>query len=70
MTPLAHFMAKDLTMPLKRRCAVDDEAMAVARQLGDTHCFEISDAMPLVRDLAEKIAYDSHVVGPLEGSDA
>lgn len=49
MTPLAHRIVKELTLPVKRR---DREIAAFAPQLSDTHCFDISAAEPFIDDLA------------------
>lgn len=65
MTPLAFRMAKDLTLPIKRRRACDDFALATAKKLGGAHCFDVTAAWPVIEDLAIKIAYDGHDVGPL-----
>lgn len=65
MTPLAFRMAKDLTLPIKRRRASDDFAFAAAKKLSGAHCFDVTAAWPVIEELATKIAYDSHDVGPL-----
>lgn len=54
MTPLAYQIAKELTLPLKHR-DFNDNAGLLAR-MGDIHCFEISDALPLTEELAQHIS--------------
>ena len=57
MTPLAHRITKELTLPLKRR-TFDDRAGLLPR-MSDVHCFEVSE----VRALAEQLAGQFPVYG-------
>lgn len=49
MTPLAHRIVKELTLPVKRRTFVD--RAGILRRMGDVHCFEISEIEQLAADL-------------------
>lgn len=49
MTPLAHRFAKRLTLPIKKREAVNETGPALA-QIADIHCFECSELNELVSD--------------------
>lgn len=49
MTPLAHRIAKELTLPLKRR-TFDDRA-SLLRRMDDVHCFEITEITKLAAEL-------------------
>jgi hypothetical protein len=50
--PLAHRIAKELTLPLKDRTFQDEGGLL--RRMDDIHCFEISAIADLARDLADK----------------
>ena len=52
MTPLAHFITKQLTLPLKRRRFKDDGSLLI--NMGDIHCFECTDIIGAARDLLEE----------------
>lgn len=47
MTPLAHRITKELTLPVKRR-TFDDRA-GLLRRMDDVHCFEVSEVVGLAR---------------------
>ena len=53
MTPLAHRIVRELTLPLKERTF--DDRNGLLRQMADVHCFECSDAKELARELKIQI---------------
>lgn len=53
MTPLAYRITKQITLPLKVR-SFNDNAGMLAR-MDDVHCFEVSEAVPLMNELARHI---------------
>lgn len=48
MTPLAHRIVKELTLPIKKRTFRDNAGLL--KLLDDVHCFECSDVIPLAQD--------------------
>ncbi len=57
MTPLAYRIVKELTLPIKRRRFKDDGGLLPL--MGDIHCFEVSEAYPLIRSFTENtVAFD------------
>lgn len=65
MTPLAHFVAKQLTLPVKDREKNEDHTRPLYKQMAGVHCFELSSVHSMVIELADKIAFNSHDVGVL-----
>lgn len=57
MTPLAHRIAKELLLP-KGKQRIDDAA-GIARFIGETHGFEVSQARDLIFDTAQAFCTDS-----------
>ncbi len=53
MTPLLHRVARQLTLPVKRR-TIDDRS-GLLRRLDDVHPFECTAIMPFVGDLAARL---------------
>lgn len=53
MTPLAHKVARELTLPLKRRTF--DDSAGVLRRFDDVHCFEVTEAVPLIVEMAQSM---------------
>lgn len=51
MTPLAHRIVKELTLPAKDRGMTVHDPDGVARLLSDTHCFDFSNVMPLLQEV-------------------
>lgn len=51
MTPLAHFMAKQLTRPVRDR-RVHDQCNLLGN-MDDIHCFECTDIIPAVREVLD-----------------
>ena len=51
MTPLAHRILKELTLPLKRR-TFDDKCGLLSR-MADVHCFECSDVIEVAKELGD-----------------
>lgn len=54
MTPLAHFITKQLTLPIKRRRFSDGCQML--KNMSDIHCFECSEIMEAVRNIISDMA--------------
>lgn len=52
MTPLAHRIARELTLPKRRRTFIDQ--CRLLEQMGDIHCFEVSE----VKEAAVELAID------------
>lgn len=52
MTPLAHRIVKELTLPLKDRTFKDGSGLL--KRMDDVHCFEVTEIYGLACDLAEK----------------
>lgn len=52
MTPLAHQIAKQLTLPIAKR-VFHDEPRGLLQKLCDAHCFESTKIMPLLPDLLD-----------------
>lgn len=49
MTPLAHALAKELTLPMRNRSEfVQQYSVQLRGALHDIHCFEVSDVIPLI----------------------
>ena len=61
MTPLAHRIVKELTLPKRQRTLVDPAGLLP--RLSDIHCFEVSAVLPIARELAAELLTDPH---PLE----
>lgn len=53
MTPLFHRLAKQLTLPVKKRTVRDHAGLL--RRLDDIHCFECTDILEASKDLARKM---------------
>lgn len=53
MTPLAHSIMKELTLPVKRRTW--DDRSNILRRLVDFHCFEVTEAVPVAVELLGKL---------------
>lgn len=58
MTPLAALIAKEFTLPLKKRTLEDDDGI-IRRAVDDIHCFEVSEIMPLAFQMVENFREDS-----------
>lgn len=52
MTPLAHRIAKELTLPVKERTFSDHGGLS--RRMDDVHCFEVTEVLPLIDELASR----------------
>lgn len=63
MTPLAHRIARELTLPLKRR-TVGPEMLDL---MSDLHCFDMAAVWPLVEQLAATISEDLLSFGGSQG---
>jgi hypothetical protein len=50
VTPLAHSIAKQLTLPVKRRTFVSDPP-GILSKICDAHCFETTEVLPLAKGL-------------------
>lgn len=61
MTPLARRIVKNLTLPVKDRCQTDYGGLL--HKMDDVHCFGITEALPLVRDLAWNVLQEEIDVG-------
>jgi len=61
MTPLAHRIVKSLTLPVKDRCKTDFGDLM--HKMDDVHCFDVTEVMPLIIDLARTIVTDGTDVG-------
>jgi len=53
MTPLAHRITKELTLPVKDRTFIDN--CGLLRRMDDIHCFDATSVLPMARDLAVQI---------------
>jgi hypothetical protein len=47
MTPLAHFLAKQLVLPVKNRARIID-TIGFMEKFRDVHCFEVTRVLPLI----------------------
>lgn len=56
MTPLAHRMVRELTLPKKRRTFVD--RCQLLPMMADIHCFEMSDVFPLICQIVDDPKFD------------
>lgn len=56
MTPLAHAIVKELTLPLKNRSLNDPDEMLA--RVDDVHCFEVTEVLDVVAELARQ--YPKH----------
>ena len=59
MTPLAHMVSKEVTLPLRRRsyaAGSDDSFDYLPRRMDDIHCFDVTDVYPLAVEMATNIA--------------
>jgi predicted nucleic acid-binding Zn ribbon protein len=54
MTPLAHCIVKELTLPAKRRTFEDK--CGLLDRMDDVHCFEVSEIMDVAGDIAKSEA--------------
>lgn len=54
MTPLAHRIANEMTLPVKKRTFVDEAGLL--GRFDDIHCFEVSAVTDLAFDLAREFA--------------
>lgn len=59
MTPLAHRIVKELTLP-KRRRTFDDKANLLAH-MDDIHCFDVSDIFEMASDLSRDMIEGNRV---------
>lgn len=57
MTPLAHRIVKELTLPIKDRTFND--RCGLVKRMDDIHCFDVTEVI----DFARSIAYDIHRTG-------
>lgn len=53
MTPLAHMIAREMTLPIKRR-TLRDEA-GITKRMDDVHCFELSQVYHLALEMAGNV---------------
>lgn len=63
MTPLAQRIVENLTLPIALRCKYDD--VGLMHKMADVHCFDLTEAWPLIEDLSRKIVEDGADVGRL-----
>ena len=56
MTPLAHRIVKELTLPKRERTFVDSAGLLP--RMSDVHCFEVSAVLALARELAADLLTD------------
>jgi hypothetical protein len=49
MTPLAHRIVKELTLPVAKRTFVDQ--CGLLRRMDDVHCFEVTEVWPLMEEI-------------------
>lgn len=71
MTPLAHLITKQLTLPVRER--IEDAAdsnvagtdFRLYAQMADVHCFDLTEVRDMMCDLAYKLADSSQGIGPL-----
>lgn len=54
MTPLAHRIVKEMTLPVKSRTF--DDRCGLLKRLDDTHCFDCSEVFPLAKQMAWDMA--------------
>lgn len=55
MTPLASRLAKQLVVPKRKRWLTDEGCTLVRQHLDDTHCFEVTAAVELERELRDTV---------------
>jgi len=67
MTPLAHRIAKELTLPKARRTFRD--GAGILDRLDDVHCFELSEVFETCGNLAERLANDVGRAGRMVGEN-
>jgi hypothetical protein len=63
MTPLAHRVVKELTLPLKRRTY--DDRIGLLGMMDDVHCFEVSEVIPAAKELATDLHKRPQQIGRL-----
>lgn len=63
MTPLAHRIVKELTLPLKDRTFNDP--VGLLKKMSDIHCFDTTAVDEVVWELAEEMRKDTRKIGRL-----
>ena len=63
MTPLAHRIVKELTLPMKRRTF--DDHIGLLDIMDDVHCFECSDVLEAAKELAADLHKRPNQIGRL-----
>lgn len=63
MTPLAHSITKQLTLPVASRTFVDQ--CGLLKNMGDIHCFEVTDVFDMIADLAMQLGDTAEKMGAL-----
>ena len=65
MTPLAHRIVKELTLPVKGRTFED--RCHLLKQMSDVHCFDVTEVIEQAEDLGRELSESGrlHTVGDL-----